>query len=185
MRIFVALLLTVSSIYVFGQSRIGLKTGLNLSNLGGDSKNTDFKLGYNFGLYGEREINENLFLRPELFFSSQGAKIEDLSYRYSYVNLPVLLKIQIDPNSASLYIGPQFGLLFNAVARDNSEKENITAGLNNVDFSGTIGLIAPVNDEFAIDFRFNHSFSSTSSKISDDDFIPNLVLSISLNYTIK
>ena len=185
MRAFLVLLLTASSIYVFGQSKIGLKTGLNFSNLGGDSENTDYKLGYNFGLYGERKINENLSLRPELLFSSQGAKSDDLNFRYSYINLPILLKIQMETSSVSFYTGPQIGLLFNAIARENSEKENVTAALNNVDFSGTIGLITPVNDDFAIDFRFSHSFNSTSSKISDNDFIPNLVLAISLNYTIK
>ena len=83
------------------QSTYGLKGGVNFSSLGSDS---DFRPGFNFGVYGVRPINKNVSLRPELFFARQGANFDNVKANYSCINLPILLQMKI--TSGLFYLGP-------------------------------------------------------------------------------
>ncbi len=183
MRYFLPTLFIITSLACLGQSSLGLKGGINFSKLGGDVQDADFKLGPNFGLFASRSINDNLALRTELFFSHQGANIGEAKANYSYINLPVLLQIQM--TSGQFFIGPQAGLLINGRLKEDGDKENITASLNNLDVSGVIGVMFPASEKIWYDFRFSYGLISTDNTSNEDLNIANIVLSASINYVLK
>ena len=53
---------------------IGIKGGLNITNLNDDNGTTyDSKIGFNVGLLGHIHLAPQLALQPELLYSLQGA----------------------------------------------------------------------------------------------------------------
>ncbi|RYF97693.1 MAG: PorT family protein [Chitinophagaceae bacterium] len=104
----------LTSTTAFSQGfQLGVKAGANVSNYtGGDLKNkaiVGFVGGATFGFL----LGDHFSIQPEVLFSSQGARIEDVGnndekYTVSYINLPVLAKIRF---TGGLYLeaGPQVG----------------------------------------------------------------------------
>lgn len=137
----------------------------------------------NLGVFGERQIKEGLHLMSELSFSQQGANGDGIKINYSYINLPILLKLKT--TSGSFYVGPQAGLLINATEKENGEKQIVTARVNNLDFSGVAGFVFPASEKLSYEFRFSYSLNSTDKQFSGDLYIPNVVMSLSLNYLFK
>jgi opacity protein-like surface antigen len=84
----------ISSTYSFSQGGMyGVRAGLNMSNL-------DFKPDPNFenthrngfaiGFFGEYDLSETIAIAPEIQFSAEGGKSQDL--RIDYIQLPILMK---------------------------------------------------------------------------------------------
>src|SRR5690606_34142854 len=105
--------------------RLGLKGGVNFSNLNGDVEQIDFKnrSSYHFGALAEIRLFPNLTLQPELLYSVQGAKvdsgeadIDDVDFKY--LTVPVMVKFYLISDRFSLEVGPQFAFL----ADDNVEE---------------------------------------------------------------
>lgn len=77
---FIILTITVAS--VFGQAKIGIQAGLNLStvsqNLASGFEKTSLKISpkFNIGLVMELAATENIAIRPALLFSSKGYSID-------------------------------------------------------------------------------------------------------------
>jgi hypothetical protein len=187
MKISLSIILLSISISCFSQSAIfGIKGGINVSTLGGEAENANVKVGFNAGIFSEKLISNQIFLRPELTYSLQGTKSSsDVKFNYSYIHFPLLLRIKLNSDQASLFIGPQMGILFNANVKDGDQKENITANLNNLDFSIAFGVGGVFNEKAAWNFRLVHSLNSTAKPVGDDPFIPNIVFQLSFSRIIK
>lgn len=52
----------------------GVKAGVNLSNFGGDVKDSDAKVGFNVGLTVDYALTQDVFLMSGLEFTTKGAK---------------------------------------------------------------------------------------------------------------
>jgi hypothetical protein len=110
------------------QIRVGVKGGLNLSNVSGDLANDDLyhvRAGGHIGAIVNVSLIKNfLSLQPEVVFSQKGFTYDNRevttsgvttrfegSRRYQYLDVPVLLKLQAGP----LYVeaGPQYARLLN------------------------------------------------------------------------
>lgn len=147
---------------------IGIKGGLNLYTIGGDSDEFyDYKPSFHIGLLGHIHLADNFALQPELVFSAQGAKYEsDQKLNLNYINVPVLFQYMFD-NGFRLQAGPQVGFLVSAEADGTDIKDN----LNGTDFGISFGA-SYVNPEsnFGFDARYNHGLSNFSENEDIDAF---------------
>jgi hypothetical protein len=119
----------------------------------------------NVGLFGNGPIAQNLNLQIELSASLEGENYLyadantslDGSYKFTYLNLPVLLQPRI---YKGLYAetGPQFGLLLNATSQANYSgfSSSGTPGFtSSSDYSSYVKTLA-----FGWDFGLAYKFSS-------------------------
>ncbi|MEP2668243.1 MAG: porin family protein [Cyclobacteriaceae bacterium] len=80
------------------EARMGVKGGLNISNLYVDNVNDEnSRLGFNVGLYGQILSNEFFAIQPELLYTTKGSKNEydgfvdqDVKFNLNYLEVPVL-----------------------------------------------------------------------------------------------
>lgn len=103
-------------------SRVGVKGGLNISNLYIDDVNDqNARLGFHAGLYGQIFSSETFAIQPELLYSTKGAKAnysgltvnQDISYNLNYIDLPVLLVFKLG-ESVEIHAGGYASYLLNA-----------------------------------------------------------------------
>lgn len=224
----------------YGQElNYGVKIGGNLSNLVGDypnnpdeytSLNNKSKLGFHIGGFLEYQINDKFSLQPELLLSTQGNKLEIIeefydSYydelykesltqnsKYTYINLPIILKYQIIDN-LNIEFGPQVGFLVSAKAdleyedhTSPSDNESITIdllkdgtyeflgetiqvkkGLNRLDFGLNLGASYDFSDNIFIQGRYYRGLSKVdknSTNVMDYSSwnLKNSIFQISLGY---
>src|SRR6516165_7276962 len=81
-RVFFAALLFISVSGFAQRFQLGVKGGMNVSNFVGDNyENTQYeaRIGYNLGAFVGFYFGNHFSLQPEALFSTQGAKIKDLS----------------------------------------------------------------------------------------------------------
>ncbi len=122
------------------QIKIGVRSGVNLSNWkfsGGDS---DFKTRITFsaGLLAEIPISKNFFLQPELDFSGYGTRYNTPqnvgSINLIYLSAPVLAKY-VSAEGFSFFAGPQFSFLADSKRKDNvNGKTDVKEYLRKTDF---------------------------------------------------
>jgi len=87
-----------TSVFLFAQTGLGLKAGLNVSHLQGtDNALNGSKLGLNAGMLAHIHINNTFAVQPEVMYSSQGAKytnVDGVEHELSmnYINIPFNLQ---------------------------------------------------------------------------------------------
>ena len=74
---------------------LGIKGGLNVAGIGGDSEDADPRIAYHVGVFYNMKINDVLGFQPEVVYSSQGAQAKDdamtIKAVYDYVNVPLMV----------------------------------------------------------------------------------------------
>lgn len=111
-------------------ARVGIKAGLNASNLYIDDVNDEnARFGFNGGLYGQILSSEAFAIQPELLFSTKGSQADyggivnsTVRFNLNYLDLPVLAVFKLGP-SAEIHLGPYASYLLGA----------------NIDYEGNIG----------------------------------------------
>ena len=100
---------------VSAQVSLGIKGGVNMSNLVYDDEVDDKnpKIGFNIGLAADIDFAPNVGLQTGLFFSTKGFKYESGSLEYTenlnYLQLPVHLAYKVDVTPGTrvvLHAGP-------------------------------------------------------------------------------
>lgn len=157
--------LTVAS-YAQVQVALGLKAGVNVSKLNTDDLESSSITSFHGGAFGLFKFTA-IGIQPELLFSQQGSKIEDISgnkedLKMSYMTIPVMVKFYL-PGGFNLQAGPQFGFLNSAEfdgrdIKDSFKSSDITANVG-VAWDAPFGLV--------LDARYNIGLSD----ISDDSSI--------------
>ncbi|MEI6408667.1 MAG: porin family protein [Bacteroidota bacterium] len=115
--ILVFFLNTLANAQETNQAKIGIKGGVNFSNLyTKDADNTKTLTGFNAGIFAKIPITSRFAIQPELYFTTKGA---DVTYRNAfvdgtarfkldYVELPILIVANITKNfhiEAGAYAG--------------------------------------------------------------------------------
>ena len=196
-KIVLLLLTTFSFSFAHSQTpQIGVKVGVNYSNLAGDLQHEDIndnKLGFVGGIGTSFPLISDGFLSiaPELLYSQKGYQYRDQEFkignvtykrkgdiRYEYLDLPVLLKI----NAAGLIFeaGPLASYLLGI--RDNTEEKVgskdyeetkvVSKGdLNKfeIGYAAGIGYLTPLG--LTANLRYNGSISHLAK--DDDDELGN------------
>lgn len=188
------LLFTALTISFASQAQIGVKLGANLTNLAGDLQDEDNfqnKLGFVGGITYNIPLSSDNFvsIQPELLYSQKGYKRSDytttnattgqqLRYEgkvnYSYLDLPVLLKINAGP--VFFEAGPQFSYLLSI--KDNTEVTDVATG---VDFESyqrvdkdplaefEVGYAAGVGVQIPLGLSLNLRYNGSVSALAKDD----------------
>ena len=170
------------------QASIGLKAGLNVSNLKNSGYDMGSKLGFNGGLLAHIHLAPSLALQPEVVYSSQGAKYtvsgSEHQLSLNYINIPVQLQYMFS-NGFRLQTGPQVGFL--AGVKDkigNSETGYFTSqDFKTVDFSWSAGLSYLSGSGLGVDGRYNFGISDINNTGGNE--IKNNVFQLGLFYMLN
>lgn len=107
-------------------ARVGIKGGLNVSNLYVDEVHDENpRFGFNVGVYGQIFSSDVFAIQPEILFSTKGARTEyregfgpfvtegDAKFNLNYLELPVLAVFKLG-DAAEIHVGPYFSYLLSA-----------------------------------------------------------------------
>jgi hypothetical protein len=126
-------LMLIATITVKAQVSLGVKGGLNMSNLYGDElTDKNVKFGFNIGLAADYEFQPDMAIQTGLFFSSKGAKVTreynsvsgEFKQNLNYLQLPVHFAYKYE-------VMPATRLVFHAgpyIAYGVGGKSEITSG---------------------------------------------------------
>ncbi len=164
--------------------KLGIKGGLNVSNLMGDFDDLAIRTSINIGLLAEIIISDKFSIQPELLYSGQGATYtgDDPSLgrlKLDYVLLPVLAKFPI-AGDLSLEVGPQLGFLVSSKNKTNDSNETIE-DIKTMDFGLDAGLEYELKSGVIFQGRYNLGLTNINDN-SDNDRLSNGVISLSVGY---
>ncbi len=172
--------------------KFGVKAGLNLANVAGDDvDNNKVNTRFYFGGFLNTPLSDAVSFQPELLVSMQGFEVDmddsdvDLALNTTYLNIPLLFKMRLGAsNSVHFYAGPQLGFLLKAEEEAESGSESYTNDIkdemNSVDFSLNIGFSFNVNEDFALDLRYNRGLTKL---IEDGGKAYNSVIQLGASYS--
>ncbi|HIC32806.1 porin family protein [Mesoflavibacter sp. CH_XMU1404-2] len=146
------LTLILASFYGFSQNSVyGVRAGVNISDLDFEDQFDDtphtHRNGFMIGFFGEYKLSNLIDIAPEIQFSAEGSKEEEL--RINYIQLPVLFKFNLS-NDFALAVGPQASL----------KAHEYDDGVKNFTFSGVAGIDYMITDEFFLDFRYKYGLQN-------------------------
>ncbi len=141
---------------------IGFKGGLNYNangdyfeSISANSKNPDRNVGYHLGLFGK--IGKDLYLRPELVYTSTKSDYDNDTFKMQKLDAPVLVGAKI-LGPLSFFGGPAFQYIldteFDGIAIHNV-KNDFTVGLN-------FGIGLNFN-KLGIDLRYERGFNDNEA----------------------
>lgn len=186
----VILLLTVNTLVITAHAQVqfGVKGGLNFSEMLTSGtpttiiNGTDQHLKYfpystaHAGVFAYVPLAKKWGFQPELVFSLQGTtgkpeqyylvSVTEEDYRFSYLNLPLLVKYKL-PVGFFAETGPQIGLLLHAKVNETmvgaTNNYNVKDQYKSTDFSWTFGAgyCSPFNLGF--DIRYNLGLTDVSN----------------------
>lgn len=102
--------------------RVGIKGGLNVSNLYVDDVDDENpKYGFHVGVYTQLFESDVFAIQPEILFSTKGTRTTydelgfegDAKFNLNYLDIPVLAVFKLG-DAAEIHIGPYFGYLLSA-----------------------------------------------------------------------
>jgi len=216
------IILTSVAILVFGltnaqdntakvyKTAFGIKGGMNIANLSGDT-DTELgrlksKIGFNVGFFADFRQSEKFSVQLELLYSTQGAQIKiDENYggisitgydrlNLGYINVPVMAKYYVS-EKFTIEAGPQIGFLVSAQEKysieasngeSDSGSEDIIENFQTVDFGLNFGLGYDITSKLNANFRYNLGLTNIAeTEPGDDTNVKNSVISISLGYKLN
>lgn len=161
--------------------RIGIKGGLNLSNLyTNDVEKENVRIGYHFGVFAKLPLNDHFAIQPEALFSTKGAKLTYQNsflegvgkFNLDYVDVPVLAVFNIT-STINFHIGPYFGFLMSSSVSNDTEGSTLFDFENELskdDFNKTdMGVCAGVGIDFSnlsIGGRYNYGLNKVGKERS-------------------
>ncbi|WP_162944698.1 porin family protein [Flavisolibacter nicotianae] len=146
--------------------KFGLKAGLNVATLKySNNAEADYRSGFHVGALAHVHITPSFSLQPEIYYSSQGAKIpyngDKMNLGLDYINVPVLLQYNF-ANGFRLQGGPQVGFLVGVSDKVNGAEMNAytTDNFKTVEVAIPLGVSYLGYSGFGIDARYNIGLSN-------------------------
>lgn len=156
------------------QPKIGIKGGINLSNLYVDDvKDENMKVGANFGVFAKFPITKGFSIQPEVLYSSKGAKLTydnifgsgEYRFNLNYIEVPVLAVFNVSKN-INLQAGGYAAYLTSAnikrLKSGSSEADDVadlkTDNFKRFDY-GLVGGVGFDIQNFTIGARYNYGLN--------------------------
>ena len=190
----IVILTSTSALAQDDENEVGVKAGLNLSNLFSDEINDqNARVGYQAGLFFKVGLTDHFAIQPEVLYTTKGTTAEydnfltgdgEFTQKFNYIEVPALAVINLNEN-INIHAGPYFAYLLSAQVENKSANSdfNFIEELDEDDFNRfDYGLAAGVEFEFDIigfgiryDYGMakvgkNQSFSFDGSEISSNNF---------------
>lgn len=146
--------------------------------------------GFTGGVHAQISIAKSFVIQPEVNFQMQGGRhnylgfmgdiasveFED-SYRFNYLNIPILVKYQIPTTTLNVFVGPQNGFLLSAKHKSTpKDYETFTSDvkdkMNSYAFSGVYGIgwdfSQPDNRKISLEARYSNDFTKLEKAASSN-----------------
>lgn len=162
------------SLLSFAQDKpkFGLKGGLNVAKLiYNDNTDADWRTGFHAGGLAHVHLTPSFSLQPEIYYSSQGAKIPyantKMDLKLSYIQVPLLLQYNFS-NGFRLQGGPQVGFLAGVSDKVDDVELNVysTDNFKTVDVSLPLGISYLGFSGFGVDTRYNIGLTNINETAS-------------------
>ncbi|MBX0333907.1 PorT family protein [Pontibacter sp. HSC-14F20] len=102
-------------------SGFGIKGGVNFATLRGSDKevlgNFSGLTTFHAGVYTQFSLGNVFSIQPEALYSRKGIERNDSTFRFDYLEVPILAVFNITEN-VSVHFGPQVGVLMSAKEED-------------------------------------------------------------------
>lgn len=180
--------LSLTALSFAQQASIGLKAGLNVSNLQNSGIDMGSRLGFNGGLLAHVHLTPNLALQPEVVYSGQGAKYnisgEEHTLALNYINIPLQLQYMFN-NGFRIQTGPQLGFLASVKDKVGNLETNYFSSqdFKTVDVSWSAGLSYLSTSGLGVDGRYNFGLSNINNAGGNE--IKNNVFQLGLFYMLS
>jgi len=166
-----------------GKTFIGVKGGINATNIGGKETDNALKIGGHFGVFAQSHVVDPLDFRLELLLSGQGhAPKTDLDnkLKLTYLNIPILAQLY-PADKFSVYAGPQFGFLLSAKAEYQDLTIKVKDNFKGFDLGFALGAgydIHVLDRDLNLSLRYIHGLTNISKDSASKRF--NRVFQLSL-----
>ena len=144
-------ILLCTSYFGFSQgTKYGVRAGYNISNLDFDGvpiMENKHRNGFMIGFFGEYGLSKSVALMPEIQFSSEGAKAQEL--RIDYIQVPVYFKFRLH-EKFHIGFGPQAGV---KIYEDGDLFRNFA-------YSGVGGIEIKLSHVLFLDARYTYGFTN-------------------------
>jgi hypothetical protein len=178
---------TVATTHAQESPRVGLKGGLNLSNLYVNNvTDNNARIGWHAGVYGQVFSTEAFAIQPEVNFSTKGSGFNYVranngnvmvnhkqQFNLSYIDIPVLAVFKLG-KAAEIQAGPYWSYLVHAEIRNkegdpNNEFDTIDRkNFNNWDYGLAGGIGFNLGSGAQLGVRYNYGLkpiaTSTGAK---------------------
>ena len=170
-----------SSAAAIRDSVIGIKAGINLSNVGGDYfSNPSSQTGFIIGMYYKQSISRDFALQVECLYTQQGTNsftyVENIpgkmTLNFDYIAVPFLLKIGSRGRSgfaANIFGGLMAEYNLNATTKFSALGSVVSVPINNpsplnFDLVGGISFEPRIGKTYLnLDIRYNYGLGSMLS----------------------
>ena len=170
-------LLFAGAVHAQSPVRVGVKAGVNLSNIIKDDGNNNFDTkinpGFNAGITLDIPIIESIAFTPELLYSTKGYKVEssagDFTQRTNFIDVPILASIKLGGSGLNLVAGPQVSFLLSTKNKFDTDFGSVEQQVNEDSdkfkkslVGGVIGFRYDINNNvdfhgrYALDFQKNN-----------------------------
>ncbi len=158
----IGLILTISQIS-FSQSgiRFGIRGGVHAGTPWGRAiiaNPESIKVGFEGALFADIALSEDISLCPEIAFNQKGFKADTILNSSNYLEVPLLVKINMGDGGMYTVIGPYISYL--PTLNDNAPEEK------SFGWGGIFGLGYRISDHIFLEGRYN--FSGNIWKLGSD-----------------
>ena len=159
-------------------AQFGVKGGVNFSNLYTENvEDNNVLTSFNVGVFATLPITDFIAIQPELLYSGKGAELVynnafaegSAKFKLNYIEVPVLLKINITDN-LNIHAGPYFAYLIDAQVKNESDNGifDFDESYDNDDFNkfdmGLSGGIGFDFNSFGIGARYNYGLTNVGKE---------------------
>lgn len=156
-----------NTLHEIGEITIQPKVGLAIGTLSGDytyvNENAKLRFGLSVGVEAEYHVNTWLGLSAGANYDQQGWKLDKVTTKLDYLNIPVLANFYVTQGLA-LKVGVQPGILLNA-RQGNIE---VKSDFESFNFSFPIGISYEYQN-FVLDARTNWSVTRVNKHYTNDN----------------
>lgn len=175
------LLATLLTLQAGAQWTAGVKAGAGISNFDEKSAhNLRNKTGGVLGGFAQYRFHPQLSVQGEVFFSMQGARRDNGSYDFNYIQVPVLFQTRVW-KGLQVQTGPQLGILLSANIKEDGNKENIRDEARPHEISMVWGSSYAFENGLIADIRYVMGLSDISESGSD---IRNRSIQVTVGYRL-
>lgn len=158
----------------------GLKAGLTMSKFTGSDADffdvsPDYRMSFAFGGYLNHELSPTMSFQPEAYYAMKGAKYEEggesLEFKFAYLQIPLLLKMQPQGSNFFFYGGPDLGIKLSTKVKAEEDGLSVETDVDDVkalDFGLTLGAGLAM-EKFSLEARYTMGLSSFDDTSDPDD----------------
>jgi hypothetical protein len=167
-NIFVVVLFSLISVNnCYSQISYGIKSGINIATIDNLIEFQKNRVGWYVGTFVTLDLSKKWVLEADLLYSSKGTSASkqvgplEITSRFNYVNVPVLLGYKLHTRS-SILIGPELGYL-TSVRTFYGKSGNFNTSKNypsKFDIGLATGLHISIITKLGVEFRYVYGFKT-------------------------